>query len=168
MAQAIVHTSSPSTKTLDAKKDIVKSHLGLVRYVASKFGFIHSPNERVLEENDLIQIGLVGLLDAIARTGLVCGGPSPARSLPGDDVRYCPRVRNARGRLRTDAGAGRCEWVRGRAVPVVKQPVGLPAIFRWSIGDRLGFSQAGRVENFTAYTHTVLCAHYNTGLLVLA
>ena len=67
MTQAIVHTSSPTRNTPDAKKDAVKSHLGLVRYVASKFGFIHSANERVLEENDLIQFGLMGLLDAIEK-----------------------------------------------------------------------------------------------------
>lgn len=70
--------------------------------------------------------------------------------------------RNRRGALRTDVGAGRCEWVRGRAVPTLKQPVGLPAIFKWSVGDALNFefSGSGRVH--------VICAHYNTGLLVLA
>jgi RNA polymerase sigma factor for flagellar operon FliA len=67
MAQALVHTAATVRKTSDARKDIVKSHLGLVRFVVSKFGFIHSANERVLEENDLIQFGLVGLLDAIEK-----------------------------------------------------------------------------------------------------
>jgi RNA polymerase sigma factor for flagellar operon FliA len=67
MAQTIVHTSAPANKKIDARKDLVKAHLGLVRYIASKFGFIHSSNERFLEENDLIQFGLVGLLDAIQK-----------------------------------------------------------------------------------------------------
>ena len=50
---------------LKAKKAVVESHLGLVRYVTSRFGFIHTARERVLEEMDLIQFGLLGLLDAV-------------------------------------------------------------------------------------------------------
>ena len=49
------------------KKDVVETYLGLVRYVTSRFGFVHSGYERVLEENDLIQFGLMGLLDAIEK-----------------------------------------------------------------------------------------------------
>jgi RNA polymerase sigma factor for flagellar operon FliA len=37
-----------------------------VRYVAAKFGFIHS-TELVLQEDDLVQVGMVGLLDAIEK-----------------------------------------------------------------------------------------------------
>lgn len=47
--------------------EILKSHLGLVRYVAAKFGFIHSSAEQVLQEEDLVQVGMVGLLDAIQK-----------------------------------------------------------------------------------------------------
>lgn len=78
-------------------------------------------------------------------------------------MRDCPCFRtnrNRRGTRRTDTGAGRCEWVRGRAVPVLKQPVGLPYIFRWTVG--LNFNFAGSVRMH------VICAHYDTGLLVLA
>lgn len=50
-----------------SKKDLVESNLGLVRYVTSRFGFIHTAQERVLEEKDLIQFGLLGLLDAIEK-----------------------------------------------------------------------------------------------------
>ena len=64
MGQATVHISNLPSKAEDAK-DVIKSHLGLVRYVASKFGFLHGGSEKVLEENDLIQFGLLGLLDAI-------------------------------------------------------------------------------------------------------
>ena len=49
------------------KKSLVETHLGLVRYVTSRFGFIHTAGERVLEEKDLIQFGLLGLLDAIEK-----------------------------------------------------------------------------------------------------
>ena len=67
MAHVINHITSASGNRHDSTKDLVKSHLGLVRFVASKFGFINSSSERVLEENDLIQFGLVGLLDAIEK-----------------------------------------------------------------------------------------------------
>jgi RNA polymerase sigma factor FliA len=66
MSQAIAHASH-STITAEETKNIIKSHLGLVRYVASKFGFLRGSNEKVLEENDLIQFGLLGLLDAIEK-----------------------------------------------------------------------------------------------------
>lgn len=59
-----VPAASQRNRSSEFKKDIVKSHLGLVRYVAAKFGFIHSSSQHVLEEDDLVQIGLVGLLDA--------------------------------------------------------------------------------------------------------
>jgi RNA polymerase sigma factor for flagellar operon FliA len=59
--------SSPSrNRTSDATIETLKSHLGLVRYVAAKFGFIHS-TELVLQEDDLVQVGMVGLLDAIEK-----------------------------------------------------------------------------------------------------
>jgi RNA polymerase sigma factor for flagellar operon FliA len=57
--------SNPDDSLVQTKKDVVETHLGLVRYVTSRFGFMHSGHERVLEESDLIQFGLLGLLDAI-------------------------------------------------------------------------------------------------------
>jgi len=54
-------------RTSDSTVEILKSHLGLVRYVAAKFGFIHSSTEQVLQEEDLVQVGMVGLLDAIEK-----------------------------------------------------------------------------------------------------
>jgi RNA polymerase sigma factor FliA len=66
MSQGILHTPLVPVKKDDVK-DIIEAHLGLVRYVASKFGFLRGSNEKVLEENDLIQFGLLGLLDAIEK-----------------------------------------------------------------------------------------------------
>jgi hypothetical protein len=76
-------------------------------------------------------------------------------------LRDCPRLRNRRGTLRTDVGAGRCEWMRGRAVPVFKQVIGLPEVFKWSVGDVLALGVDG--VGGTA----VACVHYATGLIVL-
>lgn len=64
-----VNTAQRNVTLLEirTKKDLVEANLGLVRYVASRFGFIHTSSERVLEERDLIQFGLLGLLDAIEK-----------------------------------------------------------------------------------------------------
>ena len=64
---AVLQHARPDVATFRTKKEIVEDHLGLVRYVTSRFGFIHTANERVLEDNDLIQFGLLGLLDAIEK-----------------------------------------------------------------------------------------------------
>jgi RNA polymerase sigma factor for flagellar operon FliA len=66
MNQATAHIPQSPVKADDVKH-IIKTHLGLVRYVASKFGFLRGSNQKVLEENDLIQFGLLGLLDAIEK-----------------------------------------------------------------------------------------------------
>ena len=90
-------------------------------------------------------------------------------------MRECPCFRanrNRRGALRTDVGAGRCEWVRGRAVPVSKIGVGLPDIFKWSIGSQVTVSSYG-VDDASGWidrrdvVKTAICTHYDTGLLVL-
>ncbi|HTY37995.1 MAG TPA: FliA/WhiG family RNA polymerase sigma factor [Bacteroidota bacterium] len=65
--RALEYRSECVEATIDPTKEMIASHLGLVRYVASRFGFVHSGNERVLEESDLIQFGLIGLLDAIEK-----------------------------------------------------------------------------------------------------
>jgi len=53
--------------TQEEKKNWVRGHIGLVKYVVRRFGFQHARNEHVLEETDLVQFGLLGLLDAADR-----------------------------------------------------------------------------------------------------
>lgn len=51
----------------EEKKNRLKSCIGLVKYAAKKFRFQYARTEQVLEETDLVQYGLIGLLDAIER-----------------------------------------------------------------------------------------------------
>jgi RNA polymerase sigma factor for flagellar operon FliA len=71
MTMQTTYTIKSSSKVIeqstDAKKSIVRSHLGLVKYVTGKFGFKNTASEHVLEENDLVQFGLLGLLDAVEK-----------------------------------------------------------------------------------------------------
>lgn len=80
-------------------------------------------------------------------------------------------MRNRRGVLRTDVGAGRCEWFRGRACVVTKVGVLDPDIFRFTVGNRVGMNSResplyGNVQDECVMT--AVCVHYATGLLVLA
>lgn len=79
--------------------------------------------------------------------------------------------RSRRGVLRTDVGAGRCEWSRGRAHAVAKVGVGLPDIFRWFIGQTVtagGYVSEMIPEPGPVFAAHAICVHYDTGLLVLA
>jgi RNA polymerase sigma factor FliA len=58
---------SESYRTDEGRTSLVRNHIGLVRYVARKFRFQHARSEQVLEEMDLVQFGLIGLLDAVER-----------------------------------------------------------------------------------------------------
>lgn len=49
------------------KRELVVAYLPLVRYVVSKIGFPSSHADSLVKENDLVQFGVLGLLEAIER-----------------------------------------------------------------------------------------------------
>ncbi len=55
------------TKSSEARRALVSEYIGLVRFVVSKFRSTarHSPS--IIDENDLFQLGMIGLLDSIDR-----------------------------------------------------------------------------------------------------
>jgi RNA polymerase sigma factor FliA len=57
------------TRTQDAslKREIVTTYMPLVRYVVGKMGIPASQGDSVVKEGDLIQFGMLGLLEAIER-----------------------------------------------------------------------------------------------------
>jgi RNA polymerase sigma factor for flagellar operon FliA len=52
---------------VDPKRKMFYDNLGLVNYVVNKIGVPSSRNSAVLEKTDLVQFGIIGLLDAIER-----------------------------------------------------------------------------------------------------
>ena len=55
------------SKSQDIKRDLTLSYIGLVRYVVGKLGVPSGRTSLVLQENDLMQIGIIGLMEAIDR-----------------------------------------------------------------------------------------------------
>jgi RNA polymerase sigma factor for flagellar operon FliA len=55
------------TKSEELKRELILSHLGLVRYVVGKLGVPSGRTSLVLQESDLVQIGIIGLMEAIDR-----------------------------------------------------------------------------------------------------
>jgi RNA polymerase sigma factor for flagellar operon FliA len=55
------------TKSKEAKRQLVMKYLGIVKFVVSKFRGYSKHAVTVIDEQDLTQLGLIGLLDAIDR-----------------------------------------------------------------------------------------------------
>lgn len=55
------------TKSAPARRALVKEYIGLVKFVISKFRNNARQSTSVIDEDDLLQIGMMGLLDAIDR-----------------------------------------------------------------------------------------------------
>ena len=55
------------TRSMETKRDLVLQYLDLVRYVVSKLGQGAEADRRVLEKDDMIQFGILGLIIAIDR-----------------------------------------------------------------------------------------------------
>lgn len=67
---------------------------------------------------------------------------------------------------RTDFGRRRCEFVGGRSIPVFRQKLGFPEIFRFSVGSCIVFGR----EPFgggTRRTHYVIGIDYRLGTLTV-
>lgn len=77
-----------------------------------------------------------------------------------------PAVNTTRRSRRTDVGRRRCEFVGGRSIPVFRQALGLPHIFRFSIGSAVVFGR----EPFgggTRRPHYVIGIDYRLGTLTV-
>ncbi len=55
------------TKSSAARRALVNEYVGLVRFVVSKFRGNARQSTSVIDENDLLQLGMIGLLDSIDR-----------------------------------------------------------------------------------------------------
>ncbi len=55
------------TKSADARRALVNEYIGLVRFVVSKFRSNARQAPSIIDENDLLQLGMIGLLDSIDR-----------------------------------------------------------------------------------------------------
>jgi RNA polymerase sigma factor for flagellar operon FliA len=55
------------TKSLEAKRQLAMDYIGIVRFVVSKFRSYSRQSMSVIDEQDLLQLGMIGLLDAIER-----------------------------------------------------------------------------------------------------
>ncbi|MER3522587.1 MAG: hypothetical protein C4326_00605 [Ignavibacteria bacterium] len=55
------------TQSAEARKALVKEYVGLVKFVISKFRNNARQSTSVIDEDDLLQIGMMGLLDSIDR-----------------------------------------------------------------------------------------------------
>lgn len=60
-------TEFEQTRSPELRREIALQYLNLVRYVVTKFGAPPMSVPRLLEANDLVQVGVIGLLDAIDR-----------------------------------------------------------------------------------------------------
>lgn len=55
------------TKSSEARRALVKEYIGLVRFVVSKFRSNARQSASIIDENDLLQLGMIGLMDSIDR-----------------------------------------------------------------------------------------------------
>ncbi len=56
-----------STKSPDVKRRLVLEYSGIVKFVVSKFRSFSKQSVSVIDEQDLMQLGMIGLLDSIER-----------------------------------------------------------------------------------------------------
>ena len=61
------------TRSIDAKRTLVLQYLDLVRYVVTKLGHNGQSRKHVLERDDMVHYGVLGLMDAIDRYSPVAG-----------------------------------------------------------------------------------------------
>ena len=99
-------------KAPELKRKIVVRYAGLVQFVLSKFGLAHRARALGLERGDLVQMGMLGLLDAVERFSPAMGvkfetyAVSRIRGTILDEMRrldWIPRTVHAQHRAYRDA-----------------------------------------------------------------
>jgi len=96
----------------DLKRKLVVRYAGLVQFVLSRFGLAHRAGSLGLERSDLVQMGMIGLLDAVERFSPALGvkfetyAVSRIRGTILDEMRrldWIPRAVHAQHRAYRDA-----------------------------------------------------------------
>lgn len=168
-----------SGKSPELRRDLAASYVNLVRYVVGKLGVPEQPR-MVLRENDLVQVGMIGLMTAIERFDPGRGVRFETYAIPRikgtilDELRRLdPVSRTQRRKEREERreGSGENEF-RGLLVqesPVRVEPENLPADEAPGPDEQLVLEEqtrtlAGAIAALPERDRLVVTLHYYEGL----